>query len=86
MQTKGKKEDRGKSRKRKPITIMAAVEDPGPRRGSIEEFLSLYKPRKTRITLRLDADVVAWFKSLGDGYQTRINKALRKQMRKEMGK
>jgi len=33
--------------------------------------------RKKQITLRLDADVVEWFKSQGRGYQTRINAVLR---------
>ena len=39
---------------------------------------ALYRPRKQPVTMRLDADVVAWFKALGDakGYQTRINAAL----------
>jgi uncharacterized protein (DUF4415 family) len=35
-----------------------------------------YRPVKQQLTLRLDADVVAWFKSHateGAGYQTRIN-------------
>lgn len=32
---------------------------------------------KNQLTLRLDADVVAWFKSQGKGYQTRINAVLR---------
>ena len=39
-----------------------------------------YRPVKQQLTLRLDADVVAWFKrhTTGDeGYQTRINRALR---------
>ncbi len=39
-----------------------------------------YRPVKQQITLRLDADVVAWFKrraSNGRGYQTDINRALR---------
>jgi uncharacterized protein (DUF4415 family) len=39
-----------------------------------------YRPVKQQLTLRLDADVVAWFKShatAGEGYQTRINQALR---------
>jgi uncharacterized protein (DUF4415 family) len=35
---------------------------------------------KKPITLRLDADVLSWFKGDGRGYQTRINKALRKIM------
>jgi uncharacterized protein (DUF4415 family) len=49
----------------------------------------LYKPIKRPITLRLDADVLAWFKKQGRGYQTRINQALRGVMmkgRKESGK
>ena len=41
---------------------------------------SLYKPIKKPVTLRLDADVLAWFKVEGRGYQTRINKVLRKLM------
>ena len=37
-------------------------------------------PLKQQLTLRIDADVIAWFKSHtpnGDGYQTSINRALR---------
>jgi uncharacterized protein (DUF4415 family) len=33
--------------------------------------------RKQQVTLRLDADVLEWFKSQGRGYQTRINTLLR---------
>lgn len=39
-----------------------------------------FRPVKQQLTLRLDADVVAWFKdhASGDqGYQTKINEALR---------
>ena len=39
-----------------------------------------YRPVKQQLTLRLDADVVAWFKRNapgGRGYQTHINRALR---------
>jgi uncharacterized protein (DUF4415 family) len=36
-----------------------------------------YRPVKEQITLRLDKDVLAWFKAGGEGYQTRINEALR---------
>lgn len=39
-----------------------------------------YRPVKQQLTLRLDADVVAWFKRHapgGRGYQTEINRALR---------
>jgi uncharacterized protein (DUF4415 family) len=34
-------------------------------------------PPKASISLRLDADVLAWFKSQGRGYQTRMNAVLR---------
>jgi uncharacterized protein (DUF4415 family) len=39
-----------------------------------------YRPVKQQLTLRLDADVIAWFKTHAkpdEGYQTRINRALR---------
>ena len=47
-----------------------------------------YKPVKRQITLRLDADIIAWFKANtreGRGYQTAINGALREHVRKEAG-
>jgi uncharacterized protein (DUF4415 family) len=44
------------------------------------ELAGLYKPVKKPVTLRLDADVLAWFKRQGRGYQTRINRALRRLM------
>jgi uncharacterized protein (DUF4415 family) len=44
----------------------------------------LYRPVKKPVTLRLDADVIAWFKKDGRRYQTRINAALRKVMEREM--
>ena len=37
-------------------------------------------PAKQPVTLRLDTDVLQWFKSQGQGYQTRINKLLRSYM------
>ena len=40
-----------------------------------------YRPKKTSVTIRLDADVVAWLKGPGEGYQTRINDYLRQLMR-----
>jgi uncharacterized protein (DUF4415 family) len=39
-----------------------------------------YKPVKTSTTLRLDSDVLAWFKNQGRGYQTRMNDILRQAM------
>jgi uncharacterized protein (DUF4415 family) len=37
-------------------------------------------PRKAPITIRVDADVLDWFKQQGRGYQTRINQVLRRYM------
>jgi uncharacterized protein (DUF4415 family) len=39
-----------------------------------------YRPVKTPTTIRVDADVLAWLKSQGKGYQTRINAILREAM------
>jgi uncharacterized protein (DUF4415 family) len=33
--------------------------------------------RKTQVTLRIDEDVLTWFKKQGKGYQTRINSLLK---------
>ena len=52
-------------------------------RGLPVELEGLYKPIKKPVTLRLDADVLAWFQRQGKGYQTRINRALRKVMMEE---
>ncbi|MDE1150275.1 MAG: BrnA antitoxin family protein [Azospirillaceae bacterium] len=42
----------------------------------------MFRPIKTQLTLRLDADLIAWFRAhpRGRGYQTRINQALREYM------
>jgi uncharacterized protein (DUF4415 family) len=40
-----------------------------------------YRPVKQSVTIRIDADVLAWLKSKGKGYQTRINRLLRAAMR-----
>jgi uncharacterized protein (DUF4415 family) len=39
-----------------------------------------YRPVKQQLTVRLDADVVAWLRHQGKGYQTRINALLRAAM------
>lgn len=44
-----------------------------------------YRPIKQQLTLRLDADVVSWFKQQGDGYQSRINAALREHVTRKAG-
>ncbi len=39
-----------------------------------------YRPVKRQLTLRLDADVIAWLRQPGKGYQTRANSLLRAAM------
>jgi len=39
-----------------------------------------YRPVKQAVSMRLDADVVAWLKKQGKGYQTRANSILRQSM------
>ncbi len=39
-----------------------------------------YRPIKKSLTIRIDADVLAWVKGQGKGYQTRINRYLREAM------
>ena len=39
-----------------------------------------YRPVKKQITARLDADVLAWLKAGGKGYQSRMNAILRQAM------
>jgi uncharacterized protein (DUF4415 family) len=51
-----------------------------------EDLAGMYRPVKKPVTLRLDADVMAWFQRAGRGYQTRINLALRKVMIEERKK
>jgi uncharacterized protein (DUF4415 family) len=44
-----------------------------------------YRPKKTSVTIRLDAYVLAWLKASGEGYRTRINDDLRRLMRQGRG-
>jgi uncharacterized protein (DUF4415 family) len=44
-----------------------------------------FKPIKTQTSVRIDADVLAWLKSQGKGYQTRINSILRHAMLQSAG-
>jgi uncharacterized protein (DUF4415 family) len=64
-----------------------AAKKPLPRRGSRDDAMEeidwaqteLPEPRRKRsMTLRLDADMLDWFRAQGRGYQTRINAILRR--------
>ena len=70
------------------IESLAALPDEKIDTSDIPEILdwsgakrgALYRPVKQQITLRLDADVVAWFRANapnGREYQTEINRVLR---------
>ncbi len=56
-----------------------------PELRSDEKFIvgKFYRPIKKSLTIRIDADVLAWLKSQGSGYQTRINAYLREAMHRE---
>jgi uncharacterized protein (DUF4415 family) len=43
----------------------------------------MYRPRKQPIIIRLDADIIAWFRARSDRYQTEINRALRRFVAEE---
>lgn len=68
---------------------LAAMTD--HQRKKIEQAVAMvlpefYKPIKSSTTVRIDADVLAWLKSQGKGYQTRINEILRDAMIQSMHK
>ena len=44
------------------------------------EQRQMFKPVKVAVTCKLDADIVAWLKQGGKGYQTRLNTILRQVM------
>lgn len=39
-----------------------------------------YRPVKQQVTLRIDADILAWLRRQGKGYQSRLNSLLRSAM------
>lgn len=84
MTRKLKKTKRRKARSRrgKVIELQASIEDDllslANEEADIESRWN--RPRKRRISLRVDVEVVDWFKSKGPGYQTRINRILRRVM------
>jgi uncharacterized protein (DUF4415 family) len=45
-----------------------------------------YRPNKVSTTVRIDADVLAWLREQGTGYQTKINAILRREMLQALAK
>lgn len=50
---------------------------PGPSNLEVGRF---YRPIKQLVSLRVDADVLAWFRGRGKKYQTHMNEVLRREM------
>ena len=68
-------------RSMKPEEVTLTAEHPELRvraiaRGIVRKGLKPIEP-KASVSLRIDADVLEWFKSQGEGYQTRMNAVLR---------
>ena len=57
--------------------IAADPDDPGNDPTFWERARPVYPAGKERVTMRLDADMLAWFRRQGRGYQTMINAVLR---------
>jgi uncharacterized protein (DUF4415 family) len=65
--------------------IAADPEDPANDQAFWDRARILY-PRQQRVTLRLDAEVLAWFRRHGRGYQARINAILRRHYEDARGR
>ena len=48
------------------------------------QLASMYRPIKSPVTVRIDADILSWLRSKGGRYQTHLNAALRKAMQQEL--
>ncbi len=51
--------------------------EPQPSEAYVGRF---YRPIKQLVSLRVDADVMAWLRARGKGYQTYVNQVLRREM------
>lgn len=47
---------------------------------------AFYRPTKSQLTVRIDADILAWLRGSGSGYQTRLNGILRDAMLRDLDK
>jgi uncharacterized protein (DUF4415 family) len=81
IEVKQRKRVTNRARASRKARKLEAAEGPPKHPGYLpEELAGMYRPVKRPVTLRLDADVLAWFQRFGRGYQTRINLALRRVM------
>ena len=81
-------------RQKKELAVLAALPDDQIDTSDIPELPPgawkdavrgrFYRPVKQAVSMRLDADVIAWLKKRGKGYQTRVNNILRQTMMTEI--
>jgi len=81
--TKGRQIARRRTAGGKIARLKATADEAKGAHDLIAEIAELYRPIKKPVTLRLDEDVLVWFRKQGRGYQTRINRALRRVMMEE---
>ncbi|SMF50801.1 Uncharacterized conserved protein, DUF4415 family [Xaviernesmea oryzae] len=62
------------------IEAIAAADEDGPPMSDEEWARAVNIPVKVPVGIKLDSDVLDWFKSGGRGYQTRMNAVLRRYM------
>jgi uncharacterized protein (DUF4415 family) len=67
---------------RMPDSEIDSIEMPPVSDWSKAERGALFRPIKRPLSLRVDADVLDWFQRQGQGYQTRMNSALREYVEK----
>ena len=82
------------ARMKKELAALAAMPDSAIDTSDIPELPpdawknairgKFYRPVKQAVSMRLDADVIAWLKKQGKGYQTRANRILRERMLEEV--
>jgi uncharacterized protein (DUF4415 family) len=65
-----------------PDRAIDTADIPERRDWSKAERGRFYRPVKRVVTMRLDADVVAWFKARALKYQTAVNRVLREYMQR----
>jgi uncharacterized protein (DUF4415 family) len=78
---------------RRQLAALAAMAEEDIDTSDIPEVLDwsgakrglFYRPVKQQLTLRIDADVIDWFRREGTGYQSRMNAALREYVSRKRG-
>ena len=88
MSAEPMKKDKAAAKHKAELKALASLSDADIDTSDIPEVTDwrgavrgkFYRPVKEPISIRVDADVLAWFRSQGEKYQSRINEALREYM------